>query len=622
MDFFEKQAAAQKNTKWLLVYFVLAVVGIIASLQIVFTLLLGESPLNLETLGYVSGGVIVVVVLGSLIKIAELSQGGRVVASMLGGEAVSPTTTDFNERKLLNIVEEMSIASGVPVPEVYILPDETINAFAAGHGPGDTAIGVTRGCAELLTRDELQGVIAHEFSHILHGDMKLNIRLMGLLNGILGLALIGGIMVRYAGFGGSSSRRDSNSGGTVAFLILGGLALYAIGGIGVFFGKLIKAAVSRQREFLADSSAVQYTRNPDGIAAALWKIGKYYSRLSSPRAAEASHLFFGNGMGEAWLSMLATHPPIEDRIKAISPNFDPSGVRVPEPGQEVEAPARASATPPPLPQQPREIASDAFASALGFASSAAMSHAGAAKSALPDFAVNAVRNLHGACALMFALLLDQDADARAVQLKVLEGDPAMRDEVLSYFARRDQISGEQKIILLDLAIGTLRHLSNQQYATFREIVRHLIESDDKLSLLEFVLQKSLLRHLDLYFSNSTGQKIRYNSLAQLLPQVGVILSGLSNVGHQTSAEADAAYAAGVAALGQTAFSFRRDDVLDFSRIDIALDRLAESSPDVKRTVLDACRATVLHDGKIPAAERALLRAIADTFDCPMPLLEA
>ncbi len=627
MDFFERQAAAQRNTQWLIVYFILAVIGIIATLQIVFALLLKRPLLDPELLGSVTLGVVVVVTLGSLIKIAQLSQGGRVVAAMLGGEPIPPTTTNLNERKLLNVVEEMAIASGVPVPEIYLLPDDTINAFAAGHGPGDTAIGVTRGCIDQLSRDELQGVIAHEFSHILHGDMKLNIRLMGLLNGILGLALIGGIMMRIASFapwGAGSSRSDGdrrdNSGAIIMFIILGGLALYIVGGIGVFFGKLIKAAVSRQREFLADASAVQYTRNPDGIAAALWKIGKYFSKLSSPHAEEASHMFFGNGIGDPWLNLFATHPPIDDRIKAIAPNFDSTSLKGPEPVQPPPVETPQSSGPPPIPGVP-PILSPELAGALGFASAAALAHAGNMKSGLPQFAIDAAQNLHGACALMFALLLDPDDAARAAQLRALNVMGSLRDEMLSIFARRGEITGEQRIILVDLAIPTLRHLSPPQYVEFRDAVRRLVESDDKISLFEYVLQKALLRHLEMYFTRSTGEPVRYRSITPLLPDAGVVLSGLANVGHDDSAAADAAFAAGAAAIGDKSFPFKRGESLDLSKIDASLDRLAAASPDVKRSVLQACRVAVLNDGKVPVEERELLRAIADTLDCPMPLLD-
>ncbi len=601
MDFFERQTHAQTRTRWLVVYFALAVLGIMASLQIVFTLILGRPLGDWEVMGWVVGGVALTVTMGSLMKTAQLSQGGRVVAAMLGGEPVAGNTTDLNERKLLNIVEEMALASGVPVPEIYVLPDLSINAFAAGHGPGDTAIGVTRGCIEQLSRDELQGVIAHEFSHILHGDMKLNIRLIGILHGILCLAIVGGFFLRMNMFSSAGSRDDRKGGGLVFALMAGGIALYLIGWIGVFFGNLIKAAVSRQREFLADASAVQFTRNPAGIAGALWKIGKFASRLESPRASEASHLFFGNGLADPWLSLFATHPPLEERIKAIDANFDGAQVR--------------EVAPPPLPAEKGPVAGGAILpQGLG--------RARALLAALPAFAGESVRDLHGGCAFIYAILLDQREEFRRVQLDGLKVDPPLRAETLALFERRGEISVEQRLPLVDLVMPTLRHLSPGQYAAFRENVRHLVESDKQINLFEYALQKALLRHLDLYFTRSTGPAVKYRSLVPLLPDVAALLTGLSVIGHPAVPDRDAAFAAGARELliNTSSPNLQRGEVCNLAAIDAGLDRIAQAAPDVKKTILKACRETVAHDGVVDLKEYELLRAIADSLDCPLPPL--
>lgn len=598
MDFFERQARAQRKTRWLIVYFLLAVLCIIAALQVTFALTLKRPYTDLEMLGWVSGGVVLTVLAGSVVKIAELSQGGRVVAAMLGGEPVAANTQDLNERKLLNIVEEMALASGVPVPEVYLLPDSSINAFAAGHGPGDAAIGVTRGCINQLTRDELQGVIAHEFSHVLHGDMKLNIQLMGLLNGILCIALVGGFLMRSAVYGSRSSSSDSKKGGgAIAFLAVG-LALYLIGWIGVFFGNLIKAAVSRQREFLADASAVQFTRNPMGIASALAKIRKFASRLSSPRAAEASHLFFGNGLADPFFSLFATHPPLEERIQAIAPHFDPDDVKMP--------------SPPPLPQQSPDEA----------LRSQSLHRASALLAALPGFAGESVRDLHGGCAFVYALLLDERPELRGEQLRDLKVDDAMRAEMLRLFSRRGEIPIEQRLPLVDLVIPTLRHLSPDQYAAFRDNVRHLVESDREIRLFEYALQKTILRHLELYFTKSRGPAVKYRSVVPLLPDVTALLTGLATVGHDDRTASEAAFAAGVRELliNTSSHPMACGPACDLAAIDAGLDRLAQASPEVKRLVLKACREAVAHDGLVELKEYELLRAIADALDSPMPAL--
>jgi Zn-dependent protease with chaperone function len=328
MDFFQRQEIARRNTKLLEVYFVLAVIGIILTTYLAFAVFVGYLGLrhhafqptseygflwNPKLFLGVSVGTLIVIIGGSVFKTSQLAGGGSAVAEMLGGRPISANTRDPDERKLLNVVEEMAIASGTPIPQVYVLPgEETINAFAAGHSTSDMVVCATHGCLKYLTRDELQGVVGHEFSHILNGDMKLNLRLMGLVFGILCIAMMGRILLDTRG----SSSRDRNP------LPLVGLALLAIGGLGVFFGKLIKSAVSRQREFLADASSVQFTRNPAGLSSALQKVGGMGSRIDDPNAEDASHFFFANGLRESFAGIFSTHPRLEDRIRALDPSWD------------------------------------------------------------------------------------------------------------------------------------------------------------------------------------------------------------------------------------------------------------------------------------------------------------
>ncbi len=328
MNFFQHQEAARRKTGLLVVLFIVAVALIILAVYAAALAFYLTQMRGLEGTArswWVPGvffpvaiATVILVSLGSLYKIATLRGGGAVVASQLGGSKISPSTQKLNERVLLNVVEEMAIASGVPVPEVYLLDKEKgINAFAAGFTPDDAVIGVTRGCLETLSRDELQGVIAHEFSHILHGDMRLNLRLIGILHGILLLALIGEMLLRSMRYS-----RDSKKGG--AGIALAGLALFVIGYVGLFFGKLIKSAVSRQREYLADAAAVQFTRNPGGLGGALKRIGglAHGSRITEANPETASHLFFGNALRASLLGLMSTHPPLDVRIKRIEPSFD------------------------------------------------------------------------------------------------------------------------------------------------------------------------------------------------------------------------------------------------------------------------------------------------------------
>jgi Zn-dependent protease with chaperone function len=586
MDFFDSQERAHRKTKWLIVYFALGVAGIIATIHVTLALAFGESLTDWRLLGMVAAGVSAVVVIGALYRIAELSRGGGVVAQMLGGRLVEPHTTDLREQQLRNVVEEMALASGVPVPDIYVLDGESaINAFAAGHTPGDAAVAVTRGTLENLTRDELQGVIGHEFSHILNGDMKLNLRLMGVLNGILLLAIIGRIVFELGARGGGSVRSDRDGKNSAVPLFAIGAALWLIGSIGVFFARLMKAAVSRQREFLADASAVQFTRNPDGIAGALYKIGRLSGRLHSPRADEASHLFFGNGLGDPFVAWLATHPPIDDRIRAIDPAFEPSRVRLPEP----------DAKPPPLPAA-RDVAA-----------------AGAMLAAMPAFAREGARETASAVPMIYALLLSRDAATRARQLAAIELSAPERAEVERDLGRSGEIT--DAIGVMDLCLPALRQLSDAQYTTFRNNVARLIACDGEVDLFEFVLHKALTRHVDHAFTKSRGPEVRYKSVVPLLPEITLVLRALASyAGGQ-----DAAYEAGVRALlvKPEAVPPTPAGSVDFAALDMALDKLATGDPATRRKILGACSQAARQDGVIHPKEAALLRAISDVLDAPM-----
>src|SRR5262249_17608776 len=417
-----------------------------------------------------------------------------------------PETTDPDERKILNVVEEMAIASGTPVPPVYLLEREDgINAFAAGFTPGDAVIGVTRGCIRQLTRDELQGVIAHEFSHILNGDMRLDIRLIGVLYGILLISMTGWIIFRstsdtyryqYA------DRRDDERRGVNLWPLLG-LGLYILGYVGVFFGNLIKAAVSRQREFLADASAVQFTRNPDGIAGALKKIGplEQGSRVAAPEAQEASHLFSGAAVGHL-LSPFATHPPLVERIRRIDPSFDGdfSRVRLGTAGRiPPESPAPATLRPQVRPGRgvfrfnPREVVNH-----VGTIEPRQLAYASAVLTSLPDPLKAFAYQPFGAQAVVLALLVDRDSDAmRAAQLERLGPyiEPALRDEVEEVLPLVQSLAPELRLPLVSMAVPALRRLSRDQFEAFAAGVRDLIRADNQVSLYEYALQRILSRHL-------------------------------------------------------------------------------------------------------------------------------
>lgn len=645
MDFFTAQEKARRSSSWLVLYFIAAVVGTIALIYLILAIALAKAgqldarneqvrSLWQPTLFlWVAGGTTAVVLIGSLFKISLLSSGGGAVARSLGGRLVDPNTRDPDERKLVNIVEEMSIASGIPVPQIYVMDDEEgINAFAAGNSVSDAAVGVTRGCIQLLNRDELQGVIAHEFSHILNGDMKLNIRLMGVLFGILCIAMIGRILLQ-SGYRRRYYLGAREKGGNPLPFI--GLVLFAVGYIGIFFGRLIKAAISRQREFLADASAVQFTRNPLGISNALKKIGglgRRGSLVTSPEAEEASHMFFGNALTQGFTNMTATHPPLEQRIKAIDPSFDGKFPRIEfasasQRGRQVadEGYKSSRPKPPPMPFPPVLPVQDVVKQ-VGTVQPQNFARALMLLAEMPEPLRAAAHDSFGARALVYGLLLSPEADCRAKQVAALQAkaDAGVFAELNKLRASFETVKDEARLPLIEMAIPALRHLSQGQFETFIGNVELLIAADQQIDLFEYALQRMLKRHLWPHYRKTKKTATQYYALKPLLGDCEVLLSGLVNVGHDTEEKRRKAFQAGVARLGGEAVGLTLQPLekANLTQIDAALDRLATSSPMIKKQALDACAHAVGSDGVIEPREAELLRAVADGLDCPLPPLLA
>ncbi len=646
MDFFASQERARKKTKLLVLYFALAVIGIIGAVYFLLFFLGFHTFGNEHTsaaglaaagslwqpqmLAGVAAGVSMLVGIGSGVKTMQLSSGGGVVARDLGGRLLDPATTDLAEKKLLNVVEEMALASGTPVPEVYLMDNEQgINAFAAGKSPADAAIGVTRGCIETLSREELQGVIAHEFSHILNGDMRLSTRLIGLLQGILLLAILGQILLRATVWTGGGSR-DSKGGGALPLLLLG-LGLLVIGYIGVFFGKLIKAAVSRQREFLADASAVQFTRNPDGIGDALKKIGgaQYGSRIASPRAEEASHLFFADGMRASFLSLLATHPPLPQRIKAIDPQWDGEYLSTRRQSKSADRTGQVGQTagsPPPLPFPFPAVGGghDAIppfgqAGILGAATGAVIL---AEATGMRDDLLAAidVHEAPNAIAMIYTLLLSADASLRARQLEYLmqHAQPAVTAAMPIAGKTFQQLDQERKLPLVDLCIPALRQLSSTQYEQFRSNLDYLINSDQQIDLFEFCLKAILQRSLDSFHRDTKSKAPHIRRAQQAGKEIQVLLSALTHL--SGSAEPQATFDSATKMINATGINWQLLplDQCGISEIDQALQSLAGAVPMVKKNLLYACAQLVMEDQHVTRSELRLLRAIAELLEVPIP----
>lgn len=632
MDFFAHQDEARRKTGLLIAYYVVAVVLIIIGVYLAFAGVFigvkaqqsGEVEFgrlwNADLFLLVTGATVMIVALGTLSKVAQLRGGGASVARMLGGRPLNTNTNDPDERKILNIVEEMAIASGTPVPQVFILDDEpAINAFAAGFTPSNAVVAVTRGCIKELSRDELQGVIAHEFSHVLNGDMRLNIRLMGVLNGILVIAITGYWIMRTTMYSGRSRSRRKGSGVSIALL---GLILMIIGYIGVFFGKLIKSAVSRQREFLADASAVQFTRNPAGIAAALKKIGGFSagSRIRSAKAEEASHFFFGNGLGSSFLGLMSTHPPLQERIKRLDASF--AAMRTAEGAQAGKASGTAATVSGfASGEEHMQADPDEVVARVGAPQAHHLAYARQIISQIPDSLAAAVREPFGARAVVYSLLLDDNSTIRTKQMERLKtaADAAVYEEVNKLGGAVANLNSAFMLPLVDLAIPALKDLSAAQYEQFKANVEKLVVADEEIDLFEYTLQRIITRHLEPSFANVKPTAIQYYDMKNLLKPAGDLLTCLALWGADTQEEAQTAFNIAVTRLEvDQPPCLGSVNAAGLNAVDEALTLLASASPTLKKKIVAACTACVAADGKITVEEAELLRSITDSLDCPLP----
>lgn len=651
-DFFQQQDVARRRTRRLVVLFILAVAAIILVVHVAVAMLLStggagnwadhQDPLwDPRLFAGISLGTLAVILVGSLIRVAQLSAGGEAVALLLGGRLIDRQTRDPAERRLLNVVEEMALASGVPMPPVYVLDQESsINAFAAGHQPGDAVIGVSRGSLTYLSRDELQGVMAHEFSHILNGDMRLDLRLAGLVYGILALAILGYYLVRIAAHTPRSNRKEG--GGAVVAMLAIGVALLVVGYIGVFFGKLIKAGVSRQREFLADSAAVQFTRYPAGIAGALKKIGgvPQRSRIRDAHAEEVSHMFFSDAFEGMVTNFFATHPPLVSRIQRIEPGFDgnfppvkplaeadvppPDGALVADSPQAAEIRDFLRSTG--KPGQRKTVSSDALRTAIdrtglgqGLSALEPLFYASALVASMPQPLVAAAHEPYSARALLYALLLDREKTTRESQLALLKRrieEPSLR-ETDQLWSLIEHVSEEARMPLVDMAIPALKRLSPPQYGVFRDNVEALVQADAKLDLFEYMIRTMLLRHLDVHFGLSRPLAARYASVQPILEPLRRVLSTLAYAGHDQPQVAARAFEQAAAAIDRP-LSLLPANECSLKAFDAALQELALATPKVRRGIVNACVACIAADDQVTARESALLRAVCSMLGRPVP----
>jgi Zn-dependent protease with chaperone function len=649
MNFFAQQERSRSHTRRMLILFALAVLSIVAAVDIVVMIAFGAfgdkqhalaaarhvppQALFLSTLA-----VLGVVAAATAYKISTLRSGGGAVARQFGATLVASDTTNFAYRRLRNVVEEIAIASGVPVPEIYVLEDEpAINAFAAGYTTADAAVTVTRGCLDKLTRDELQGVIAHEFSHVLNGDMRLNIRLMGVLFGILVIGIAGRKLIENTG-------RSRDSGGIVAF----GIAVLAIGYLGVFFGRLIKAGISRQREYLADASAVQFTRQTLGIGGALKKIGGLAdgSKLASAETEEVAHMLFGDGVG--YSALFATHPPLLKRIKLLDPQFNPKEFEdiarawsqpvqsTDEEGAEVSisglAPAVAlprraartllatSAADLPSAQASMKVSAAQITAQAGTLDKADIANAGALHASLPEQLRVAAHSQQRSVQVIFALALSVDTEARAHQLAIVEKytDAATRAGIEELAGALAQLHPLQRLPLAQLAFPALRRRPRPDLQSFLVALNQVIQADGKVELEEYCLGKLIAVQVIDALDPSKAQPTGSAKLPGCAAELADVFSIVARYGSDDTADAQRAYLLGMHEVLPDAIPLYAPPSEWMLAMDRALPKLNLLTPAGKELVVRGLAAAISADGVITVAEAELLRTICAALHCPLP----
>ncbi len=648
MDFFGQQEQARRQTKTLVLLFALAVLAIVAAVNLVLALIwiwANGQPLagvHAYPAGFFATNTLVTLALiggGTLIQTWNLRDGGDAVARMAGGRPLAPAARDLAERRLLNVVEEMALAAGIACPKVYVLDkEEAINAFAAGHNPNEAVIAVTRGALQRLNRDELQGVVGHEFSHILNGDMRLNVNLIGVLFGIQMVAGFGRTLFEFGARVWGRRGRDEKGPPLQLVLMAIGAVLFVVGYIGIFFGRMIKAAVSRQREFLADASAVQFTRNPDGIGGALRKIGGLSrstglgSRIAHPNAEQLSHLFLGAAQPRLAGGWLATHPPLAERLRRI---YGRSVELLDAP----EIPEPPSAAEPMLPDIPYFVPAAAAMSAAASASSAMASpatpsvefgHHAAPPSALPIELSNALHEPQAACALVYALLLGPAAQ-RPPQMTLLAAAQPQEAKLAAYLAQAlEQLPKSARLPLLDLAMPALRQLSAPQRTTLLATAEQLIAADSRITLAEFVVQTVLLRRLAPHAGRAV--RVRFSDLKGLRAEAAQLLSLVAHVAAMPALEptlqarvepgALARFLEGAARcpeLALTAQDFQPAAAVGFAAVRAALERANQLAPLAKPHLVKAWLAVAATEGApLSLGSADVLRALCAAIDAPIP----
>lgn len=625
MDFFNHQQQARVNTRKLVVYLLMAITSLLAITHAIFYLvfsmnlhsgrhdryaskvtLIHGDYFNSKLFWFINIAILLIIAFATFYKWLTLRAGGAVIAEHLGAVLIPNSTKDFHEKRLLNVVQEMAIASGSPVPPVYVLEEDSINAFAAGHTPADAVITVTRGAIRYLNRDQLQGVIGHEFSHIFNGDARLNLNLIAILHGILVIGLLGYYAIRGA---------RNASGRSAAFILGIGFGLVVLGYGGVFFGNLIKSAIARQREFLADASAVQFTRNPNGLADALKIVGgDVGSHLENAHVDEVTHLLFAEGkyFASNWWS---THPALETRIRRIEPRWDGRFISRPSVTEtdDISEPTVTTTAKPKA-----AVAAIAALASIEHIGTIDQEHLGYTHEMLqqmPVELINGSRTPNGATEILLALVLSQTSATERLP-------PASRQDIQQRQATHAQLitaltalPDRMRLPLIDLCVASLKQTTRDYADNFKQQLDEYINLDKKVSLFEWCLRR-IVHHQTNAFFRGPVKPVKYLRISECSHELGIVLSLLTQFDSQQNPAQIVQATANKFNLQDISYTASKDIAAEqFQR---AVDHLQNLRPLDKPIAIKACANVITHDGIVQINEIEILRALSASWDCPIP----
>ncbi len=626
MNFFEHQDQAQRLVKVLTLYSAIAVTATIAAFNIPVyfaVLFLNGKQHSIPLLQWILGKYCIVtsiLILGiflaiSLMRALRLRSGGEAVARMIGATAIEPANATMQEKKLINIVEEMSIASGIKVPKMLMLPGElAINAFVAGNSIKDAVIVVTQGALENLSKYELQGLIAHEFSHILNGDMTLNVKLISRLAGLVAIGQLGGYCLRVSNCARSSREKP------IFIIITLGFSLTIIGAIGIFLSRLIKASIVRRHEFLADAAAVQFTRNPHGIASALNCIRNSRSNLGSRHAEDISHMCFAPSLQSLEKSLFGTHPNLNARIKKIDPlfNFEASQAKT----ARFNTPARYTPALESWSQAPAHAtlpigSATTLSETIGNPNLRHIDYAEALHNAIPERALLQARNNEGAIALIYAILLCKNENHVKAAIDILHTteNEAFVDETLEHFNALSSLSPIIQLPLFDIAINSVKNGSAIRINSLLQTANKIVNFDAKFTLSELAFLILIEKYLQPLSKLKTKAIDNYSFAYQ---SIAIVLAAITQLNESIEANQKRHFEVVMRYFKQDISNLSMPQASSIPELKSALQQLARLSPLLKRPLVEACTDAVLRDKRVTVADGELLRSICAILDCPMP----